>query len=327
MAILHPRCLCVYSVTAFGGWGIHAQYYSLTQKYCHNLDRNAYNFICGSFGQQNGLGYNSMQNASSSIMNDNMSINNNNNNNNRKADSICVQSVDGKFWIFEQESYLFSRDWNNFVIPGCMQYVTETDCLLMMNSDMKLYCYKYVMLSTNINQQGQSNNTSTMSINNGISRTDGTNNMVANDASPKNKNKSVHKTWSLNVGDHGMQISVTRFRHQLALNDRDIILLCEKSIFSLSLDGIIQWQHKLDYNPSCMSVYPINNINRNDQPIYNLIIGSFQNSLHIYSNCKLIWSARLAFSPIDISVASISYVKSFVQKKVRYVVCKFAFLT
>ena len=302
--MLHPRSLCVYSVTAFGGWGIHAQYYSLTQKYCHNLDRNAYNFICGSFGQQQG--FNSMQ-----------SFSNNNNAAGNKADSICVQSVDGKFWIFEQESFLFSRDWNNFVIPGCMQYVPETDCLLMTNSDMKIYCYKYVMLSTNFNQQNENQKKDMSSINEIGNSSSNTTAMIANDSSPKNKNKSVHKTWSINVGDHGMQILVTRFRHDLALNDRDIILLCEKTIFSLSLDGTIKWQHKLDYNPSCMSIYPITNTDKNDQMtmqssnqiMYNLIVGSFQNSIHIYSNCNLVWSARLSFSPIDISISSISYVE------------------
>ena len=122
LAVLHIRQLCVYSVSAMGGFGNKAQYYQLNKKYSHNLDRNAFNFISGPFGQ--------IQHSNQYFDADNYS------------DSICVQSLDGKFWVFEQEHFSFEREWNNFLVPGCIVYAPFNDSIITMTAEMKLYSYR-----------------------------------------------------------------------------------------------------------------------------------------------------------------------------------------
>ena len=128
MAVLHSRQLCVYAIIAVGGYGTKAQYYELNKRYLHNLDRNAFNFIYGPFGQRlHGSHYYDDQNLS---------------------DSICVQSLDGKFWVFEQEHFAFSREWNNFLIPGCIVYAPYNDSIVTMTAEMKLYSYRFEFFCT-----------------------------------------------------------------------------------------------------------------------------------------------------------------------------------
>lgn len=128
LAVLHSRQLCVYAVTAVGGYGVKAQYYQLNKKYHHNLDRNAFNLIYGPFGQRP-HGANPYRDVEI------------------YSDSICVQSLDGKFWVFEQENFSFSRDWNNFLIPGCIVYAPYNDAFVTMTGDMKVYSYRFVYVN------------------------------------------------------------------------------------------------------------------------------------------------------------------------------------
>lgn len=125
LAVLHSRQLSVYAITAVGGFGEQAQYYELNKKYSHSLDRNAYNFIHGPFGQSQLSHSGAYQEYDS------------------RSDSICVQSLDGKFWVFEQEQMSFSRDWNNFLVPGCIAYAPFNDAIITMTAEMKLYSYRY----------------------------------------------------------------------------------------------------------------------------------------------------------------------------------------
>ena len=125
LAVLHSRQLSVFSITAVGGFGEHAQYYELHKKYTHSLDRNAYNLIHGPFGHHQLSHSGAYQEFDG------------------RSHSICVQSLDGKFWVFEQEQLSFSRDWNNFLVPGCIAYAPFNDSIITMTAEMKLYCYRY----------------------------------------------------------------------------------------------------------------------------------------------------------------------------------------
>ncbi|XP_052237789.1 protein PTHB1-like [Dreissena polymorpha] len=75
LAILHPRKLSVYNVAAMSGAVEHGTQYQMALAYEHKLQRTAYNFCFGHFGQVKGKGF------------------------------ICVQSMDGTVSIFEQESF------------------------------------------------------------------------------------------------------------------------------------------------------------------------------------------------------------------------------
>lgn len=118
LAVLHPRVLVVYNVTAMKGQGDQTSYYDLKRAYIHKLDRTAYNFCYGPFGGGH------------------------------ENDFICVQSMDGQLQFMEGNRHCFSRYLTDFLCPGPICYVPSVDSLVTVTSSMEAQCYKYRMLST-----------------------------------------------------------------------------------------------------------------------------------------------------------------------------------
>ncbi|XP_052813611.1 protein PTHB1-like [Mya arenaria] len=117
LAILHPRKLAVYNVAAMTGAVEHGIQYQMTLAYEHKLQRTAFNFCFGPFGQVKG------------------------------KDFICVQSMDGTVSIFEQESFAFSRFLPNALLPGPIKYLPRLDSFITVSSQWQLECYKYQVLA------------------------------------------------------------------------------------------------------------------------------------------------------------------------------------
>ncbi|XP_064598108.1 protein PTHB1-like [Liolophura sinensis] len=117
LAILHPRKLSVYSVSAVSGAVQHGSQYQFVLVYEHNLQRTAYSFCFGPFGGVKG------------------------------KDFICVQSMDGTVALFEQESFAFSRFLPGAVLPGPLKYIPQTDSFVTVSSNRYLECYKYQTLA------------------------------------------------------------------------------------------------------------------------------------------------------------------------------------
>ncbi|KAH3751560.1 hypothetical protein DPMN_186127, partial [Dreissena polymorpha] len=117
LAILHPRKLSVYNVAAMSGAVEHGTQYQMTLAYEHKLQRTAYNFCFGPFGQVKG------------------------------RDFICVQSMDGTVSIFEQESFAFTRFLPGALLPGPIRYLPRLDSFVTVSSSWQLECYKYQVLA------------------------------------------------------------------------------------------------------------------------------------------------------------------------------------
>ncbi len=110
LAILHSRKLIVASLT-YSGKEL-AQYRHI---YEHSFDRNAFNLISGNFGKSS-------------------------------KTQICVQSVDGALFFFDQEVLLFQIQLPDFLIPGPFTYSATLDSILVTNSNLEIECYKYSSL-------------------------------------------------------------------------------------------------------------------------------------------------------------------------------------
>ncbi|GMH42672.1 hypothetical protein BSKO_10591 [Bryopsis sp. KO-2023] len=117
LAVLHPRCLSVFSVQAGSSTAQGASYLQVTELYQHRLNHTAANMVQGSFGGISG------------------------------ADFICVQSYDGQLSFFEQESEAFSRYLPGFLVPGPLCYCQPTDSFITCNAAFELECYKYQVLA------------------------------------------------------------------------------------------------------------------------------------------------------------------------------------
>ncbi|XP_077347748.1 protein PTHB1 isoform X2 [Lithobates pipiens] len=117
LAVLHPRKLCVYSVSGTLGNVEHGNQYQIKLMYEHNLQRTACNMTHGSFGGVKG------------------------------RDLICIQSMDGMLMFFEQESYAFGRYLPGFLLPGPLRYSPRTDSFITVSSCQQVECYKYQVLA------------------------------------------------------------------------------------------------------------------------------------------------------------------------------------
>ncbi|CAH1790036.1 unnamed protein product [Owenia fusiformis] len=117
LAILHPRKIAVYSLTAVVGAVEHGSHCKLSLVYEHNLQRTAFCFCYGPFGGVKG------------------------------RDFICVQSMDGTISVFEQESFAFSRFLPGALLPGPLVYLAKTDSFITVSSSRHIECYKYQVLA------------------------------------------------------------------------------------------------------------------------------------------------------------------------------------
>ncbi|KAM4688353.1 protein PTHB1 [Discoglossus pictus] len=117
LAVLHPRKLCVYSVSGTLGNVEHGNQHQIKLMYEHNLQRTACNMTHGPFGGVKG------------------------------RDLICIQSMDGMLMFFEQESYAFGRYLPGFLLPGPLSYSPRADSFITVSSCRQIESYKYQVLA------------------------------------------------------------------------------------------------------------------------------------------------------------------------------------
>ena len=118
LAVLHPRLVAVYAVSAVGGDKelgscSDASYFKLSKVFEHVLARPACNFAHGTFG--GGYGH----------------------------EQICVQSMDGVLTVIEQERVVVERQLSKFLLPGPLIYCAKADMFLTFSSRMEIECFKY----------------------------------------------------------------------------------------------------------------------------------------------------------------------------------------
>nr|XP_023662362.1 protein PTHB1-like isoform X2 [Paramormyrops kingsleyae] len=117
LAVLHPKKLSVFAVTATAGNVDHGIQYQIKLMYEHNLQRTACNMTYGPFGGVTGHHF------------------------------ICIQSMDGMLMFFEHESYAFGRFLPGFLLPGPLCYCARTDSFITVSSARQVESYKYEALA------------------------------------------------------------------------------------------------------------------------------------------------------------------------------------
>ncbi|XP_048880761.1 protein PTHB1 isoform X2 [Brienomyrus brachyistius] len=117
LAVLHPKKLSVFAVTATAGNVDHGIQYQIKLMYEHNLQRIACNMTYGPFGGVTGHHF------------------------------ICIQSMDGMLMFFEHESYAFGRFLPGFLLPGPLCYCARTDTFITVSSARQVESYKYEALA------------------------------------------------------------------------------------------------------------------------------------------------------------------------------------
>ena len=103
----------------------------------------------------------------------------------RTKELICVQSMDGRLQFYEQDHYAFTTQLSNCLVPGPICYCESSDILVTCNSKREIVAYKYGLLASSCTR--------------------------------KNYNRNID--WSINIGEHALDIYVSRYSKQKGTHD------------------------------------------------------------------------------------------------------------
>jgi len=307
LAVLHPRRLVVYSVRATAGGFTQKQtkddvFYSLDQMYVHRLTRTACNMCWGAFGGQRAGGLSGP-----------------------KGDSICVQSMDGQIYVLEQETFAFARYLNNFLLPGPLAYMKEIDSIVTVNSQMQVECYRYRTLGTTMAGREKSHageKDGETILEDGPGRIGGSR---GNDGDKdriglKSSRSKIRTVWNYDLGEHSVGLGILRMSkiHKTTgasssegdESGREITVLGEHTIFSLSQQGKMRSQRRLGYVPACFTWFPagggksLDGDGKERAQKEHLAVATASRTVMVYDEEKLLWAAQTPFVPVDIKVGT-----------------------
>jgi Bardet-Biedl syndrome 9 protein len=185
--------------------------------------------------------------------------------------------MDGYLSFFEQEAFAFGRFLPGFLIPGPIQYLPKTDSFITCTSSRTVETFKYRVLAVAIDDDDKAQKEEAVS--------------------KKGLGKRVTADWSLNIGDHGLEIYISEFTPE----EPSIFILGERGLYCLNDKGIVQFMKKLEYNPSCFVPYT----SVSDGTV-NTMVATHTQQLLIYQNIQLTWAAQLPTLPVAVRVARFS---------------------
>ncbi|KAL0236606.1 hypothetical protein PCE1_000004 [Barthelona sp. PCE] len=221
LAVLHPRSLSVYIVQNDG------DSYSIHEIYTHTMSRNVFSMTKFCVDS------------------------------NSSDDGIVVQSADGVWYFYEQDTRSFDVSLLSFLIPSALTYCAPSDSFICFNSSLVVCSYRYQSLS------------------------------AANNAA-----SNVKADWTFNIGEQVLDIIIaevpfTQRSQSGSARETEIILVCEHSIFVLDVRGTLRMQLRLGYFPlaACTYVVPSGN-----QSI--LVIATDTNDVLVYQGSDLKWMAK-----------------------------------
>lgn len=141
----------------------------------------------------------------------------------QNRDFLCVQSVDGIVFFYEQETFSFCCFLPDFLLPEPLIYLKSTDSFITCNSNWCIESYKYKHLS----ERSQTNE---------------------DDSS----GTRVTKDWSYNLGENVLDIKTI---HNEETKESFILILGERNYFCLNQSGKLRFMKRLDYAPVTFHVY------------------------------------------------------------------------
>mmetsp|Transcript_47681 Transcript_47681/g.91053 ORF Transcript_47681/g.91053 Transcript_47681/m.91053 type:complete len:841 (+) Transcript_47681:257-2779(+) len=199
--------------------------------------------------------------------------------NHNNADYICTQSMDGQLTVFEHESVAFSRFLHHFTLPGPLCYVAKIDSFVTCNSSFEIECYKYQVLASSTEEKTEAGGA-------GLTQ-----------------QKKVQVDWSFVLGEAALDIRVGRYSRTSTNVQIDILVLGEHVLFALSEIGACRMQIRLDFVPTCLSLYQ-NMEEDTGGAIHNAVIGSSTGALLVYKDAQLVWAAKADMVPVTMQVSA-----------------------
>ncbi|EPY25565.1 Bardet-Biedl syndrome 9 [Strigomonas culicis] len=180
---------------------------------------------------------------------------------------VCVQSMDGELTFVDHNKVLYKRfiPPTQFLVPGCLAYSVAKDALLTNNSSLFLMCYSYTNIVNSLTSERKEE--------------------PGGPHSPDGMRLSP--TWAFNLGDDAVAIKVC-YLTRGGDKDEDIVVLCPYIMYVLSQSGHCTMTRRLNVEAVSLMSYTLQGL------VYsNLLIGFLNQSISVYSDTALEWSAKL----------------------------------
>lgn len=210
---------------------------------------------------------------------------------------VCVQSMDGLLTIADHKSILYRSFFppNQFLLPGPLTYCAYRDTLLTCNSSMFLLCYSYSSIVKNTIGTGDGDHKASA--------------LTSNSEVAASRSSNLRPLWAFNLGEDAVDIAVCRLTRGLPREQADIVVLCSTILYVLTETGVPRMIRRLDVEAASLCVYPLPEIQHD-----NLLVGTFNGLVQVYSDTELEWSAAAPSGaiPLHLSVATLCGVEGMI---------------
>ncbi|CAM9656587.1 unnamed protein product, partial [Pylaiella littoralis] len=134
--------------------------------------------------------------------------------------------------------------------------------------------------------------------------------------------RGLQAYWSCQLGEPALDIFVAKFSRALGPGCVDIVVLGERTLFTLREQGTIRLQKVLGYQPACACKFVVvaapgeegarltgTTVRENDEGFAavveeeNLIVAAETDQLMVYKDLQLVWQAMVSRTPVALTVA------------------------
>eukprot|EP00055_Hartaetosiga_balthica_P009340 m.36916 g.36916 ORF g.36916 m.36916 type:complete len:818 (+) comp6707_c0_seq1:22-2475(+) len=254
LVVLHPRLLTIYEVSE-GKQGA-----SLKKIFNVKLKRTAANFVSGNFG-------------------------------NSGQPIICVQSMDGALMFFNQSQSGFERFIPDFLVPGPLIYLPQTDTIVTANSQWAVCGYKFLVITSSDQKNTQ-------------------------DQLQAGTGKRITSDWLCNVGEEVLQIQAMPLQKSTTINLENrtattisaitegsaenisaLLVLGRTSLFWLNEEGLLLKCKRMDCDLSCFTVYKT-------PSSVNILLCATDGIARVLNQKKVLWAAGGLNDPVAVTTTT-----------------------
>ncbi|OQV11483.1 Protein PTHB1 [Hypsibius exemplaris] len=181
---------------------------------------------------------------------------------------ICVATLDGRFTIIDQETVIETPVLEDFLLPGPLCYLPDRDSFLLGSSSWTADCYSYSEMASKAG-------------------------LIS---SKPDQQTRMRKAWTYNCGECLVDIKAGSEREK-----NPVLLLGERHLFWLDLNGIMRSIRRLDCSPSFLTLYP-----SGKDGSFSFIMGTTMQTIFVFEEMIPKWTSRLPAPVVDVRVAKVA---------------------
>ena len=204
VAVLHPRRLALYQLVPPDAASEDIPFLEVVHLASQLIPHSAANMVFGAFGGKA-----------------------------TALEGILVQALDGQVYLFEDGQQVHVTYLEDFLLPGPLLYLAETDQIVTCTSSFQLQAYSYSSIVQASRVKAGADDSGSF-------------------GPAGHQGKAPHPSWSRSIGEIALDL-------QLAPSDgrakADVVVVGEHTILICTQDGDVIDQRRLEYHPSAAVSY------------------------------------------------------------------------